>query len=470
MKQNLTFGLARFGLGQRLAETRHDEDPREVLLAELGAAQLPLAGEANLQSTPMLIAVLRSTRSLIRKARDEAIEARKKAEAGGDIPATRVAPGPTAGPAVPANPSGLIFYEEITARLQTAFQAPTGFVERLVWFWSNHFATSATKSQLNRILAGAFEREAIRPFVLGRFVDMLKAVERHPAMLIYLDNDHSIDPQSVAGARKGRGLNENLAREILELHTLGVRGGYTQADVTEFARAITGWTVNGIADPRKHAGFAFDPKRHANLPRRILGKTYAQSGEEQGEAILEDLALKPQTAEFIALKFARHFVSDAPSATLVKRLAERFIQTKGNLRNLAETLVSSNEAWNDGAQKFRSPIEFVMASHRAIGVEPSGPQVARMLLELGQPIWSPPGPNGYSDMTAQWMTPQGLQSRLLFATEMGRKHAARLGLALTREGGLAMRASRTTRDAIALAETREQAMTLLLMSPEFQWR
>src|SRR5437763_899368 len=206
------------------------------------------------------------------------------------------------------------------ARIGAALGAELGFVESLVWFWSNPFCVSAAKGGV-RPLCGAYEREAIRAHVLGRFADMLVAVETHPAMLVYLDNARSIGPESVAGRNRRKGLNENLAREILELHTLGVRAGYTQDDVTSFAKVITGWTlVPPRQDPDRGGEFLFNPRMHEPGALGVMGKSYAEGGIEQGRAVLLDLARHPATARHIAEKLARAFVADAPPPALVEIL------------------------------------------------------------------------------------------------------------------------------------------------------
>ena len=256
---------------------------------------------------------------------------------------------------------------EALARLQRAMIADCGFVERLVVFWSNHFCISANKGGLARMWAGSFEREAIRPYVLGRFGDMLKAVEQHPAMLFFLDNQQSFGPDSRAGENRKRGLNENLAREIMELHTLGVGGGYSQDDVTSLARIITGWTYAGRQGQLGTPGtFVFNANAHQPGAQRLLGKIYENNGVAQGEAALADLARHPSTAKFIATKFARHFVADDPPPALVARLQDVFLKSDGDLKALALALVDSDEAWQAPMTKLRSPYEFLVATGRLL--------------------------------------------------------------------------------------------------------
>src|ERR1700751_3130077 len=266
-------------------------------------------------------------------------------------------------PAQPLNVIQKTYRAEALARLQRAMMSDCGFTERLVTFWSNHFCISANKGELARIWAGSFEREAIRPHVLGRFSDMLKAVEQHPAMLFFLDNQQSLGPDSRAGQNRKRGLNENLAREIMELHTLGVGGGYSQQDVTSLAQIITGWTFVGRQGILGQPGsFVFNVNAHQPGAQQLLGKVYPAGGIEQGEAALADIARHPSTAKFIASKLVRHFVADDPPPALVGRLAGTFTRTDGDLRALTLALVDSDEAWRAPPTKIRSPYEYLVAA------------------------------------------------------------------------------------------------------------
>ena len=280
------------------------------------------------------------------------------------------------------------FRVEALARLQRGMIADCGFAERLVVFWSNHFCISANKGGLARMWAGSFEREAIRPFVLGRFGDMLKAVEQHPAMLFFLDNQQSLGPESRAGQNRKRGLNENLAREILELHTLGVGGGYSQADVTSLARIITGWTFAGRQGQLGAPGsFVFNANAHQPGAQHLMSKIYEDTGVAQGEAALADIARHPSTAKFIATKFVRHFVADDPPPALVARLQEVFRRSDGDLKALATALLDSDEAWAAPMTKLRSPYEFLVASGRLLArlPEDSGRYLGGLNV-LGQPL------------------------------------------------------------------------------------
>jgi uncharacterized protein (DUF1800 family) len=364
------------------------------------------------------------------------------------------------------------FRAEALARLQRAAVVECGFAERLVVFWSNHFCISASKGGLARMWAGSFEREAIRPHVLGRFADMLKAVEQHPAMLFFLDNQQSLGPDSRAGINRQRGLNENLAREIMELHTLGVNGGYTQDDVTSLARVITGWTFAGRQGNLGTPGsFVFNANAHEPGAQRVLGKTYEANGVAQGEAVLADIARHPSTAKFIASKFARHFVADDPPPALVARLADVFTKTDGDLRLLANALVDADEAWTAPLSKMRSPYEFLVATGRIFARVPEDPgRYLNGLNLLGQPLWSPAGPNGFPDSNAAWAAPEGMKLRLDLAAQASVRLPEALDPRELLELAAADAASEETRRTIERAETRQQAMALLLMSPEFQRR
>jgi uncharacterized protein (DUF1800 family) len=362
----------------------------------------------------------------------------------------------------------------VGARATSALQAPTPFVERLVHFWSNHFAVSVDKLLIVG-LAGSFEADAIRPNVLGRFEDLLLAVVRHPAMLLYLDQAQSIGPGSFAGRRaeerqqRRRGLNENLAREILELHTLGVRSGYSQEDVTEFARALTGWTLPSDEGFDGAATFRFVPALHEPGARTVLGRSYAEGGEQQARAILHDLVLAPATARHIATKLARHFVADDPPPALVQRLADTFTRTGGDLPSLYRELVAAPEAWQPVAAKFKSPWEWAVSGLRAMGRAELPPQQAASLMnQLGQPVWRPGSPAGYDDAAATWAAPDALIRRVEVAqrisTQAGDAIDARALAPRVLPGGALTEA---TAGAIARADSGATALALLLVAPEF---
>lgn len=362
----------------------------------------------------------------------------------------------------------------VGVRATSALQTSTPFVERLVHFWSNHFAVSVDKL-LVMGLAGGFEADAIRPNVLGRFEDLLLAAVRHPAMLLYLDQAQSVGPGSPAGLRaqnlqRGRGLNENLAREILELHTLGVRSGYTQADVTEFARALTGWTLPG--DEPADGGetsFRFVRRLHEPGVRTVLGRSYADAGEQQARAILHDLVAAPATAHHIATKLARHFVADDPPPALVQRLADTFARTGGDLASVYRELIASPEARRPAQAKFKSPWEWGISSLRAMGRrELPAMQAVNLMNQLGQPVWRPGSPAGHADVAGAWAAPDALIRRVeaaqRLAAQAGNTVDARNLAPRVLPGGAL---SEATAGAIARADSGGTALALLLVAPEF---
>jgi uncharacterized protein (DUF1800 family) len=404
----------------------------------------------------------------------QAMDAPEKTDSNSAMAATEGMQ-PNAAAAKPPQQLNIIqktFRGEALARLQRAVIADCGFTERLVAFWSNHFCISATKGGLARMWAGSFEREAIRPHVLGRFGDMLQAVEQHPAMLFFLDNQQSLGPESRAGENRKRGLNENLAREIMELHTLGVGGGYSQDDVTSLARIITGWTYAGRQGQLGTPGtFVFNANAHQPGAQRVIGKIYEANGVAQGEAVLADIARHPSTAKFIATKLARHFVADDPPPALVARLTDVFVKSDGDLKALATALLDSDEAWQAPLTKMRSPYEFLVASGRLLAQIPGDPaRYLGALNVLGQPLWAPAGPNGFPDSNAAWAAPEGMKLRLDISAQI----ASRLGDGIDPRALLELvaadAASEETRKTVERAESRQQALALLLMSPEFQRR
>ena len=507
--------LNRFGFGARGGASgdliNAASDPRGFVKAELARPSGVLLEAPGLQSTPQLGQAVFAYQDQVKQAREAAAKAGAPAEAPPQAPADQklrrnlslntvaseiaagqmaeakpadnamkpdaMQPNVAAPPAARAAPQPLnviqkTFRAEALARLQRAIMVDCGFTERLVVFWSNHFCISASKGELARMWAGAFEREAIRPHVLGRFADMLKAVEQHPAMLFFLDNQQSLGPDSRAGQNRKRGLNENLAREIMELHTLGVGGGYTQEDVTSLARIITGWTFAGRQGQLGVPGsFVFNANAHQPGPQTLLGKTYEATGLAQGEAALTDIAHHPSTANFVATKFVRHFVADDPPQVLVARLRDVFVKTDGDLQAVATALVDSDEAWQAPLTKMRSPYDFLVATGRLLARVPEDPggYLGNLNL-LGQPLWAPAGPNGFPDTSAAWAAPEGMKLRLDIASQMGARLGNNIDPLDLLEFAAADAASVETRRTIERAESRQQALALLLMSPEMQRR
>jgi len=372
----------------------------------------------------------------------------------------------TAANAVP-DPGRSIYLEEAKLRTEAALNADIGLTERLVWFWSNHFCISADKI---RSMAGAYEREAIRPHVLGRFADMLLAVEGHPAMLFYLDNTISMGPNSVAGINRSRGLNENLARETLELHTLGVRSGYTQDDVISFANVLTGWTLVPPADNPEHGGeFTFNPRLHEPGAKTVMGKVYEDEAVEQGRTVLRNLAVHPATATHVATKLARHFIADTPPPALVEKLAKVFLETGGDLKEVAKAMVSSPESWAEPPTKLKRPCEWGVGMVRATGIAQVDPKrFTDGQALLGEPLWRPSSPKGYADDEATWI--DGMGRRLDIANNFAERVAGKVDPQDVIENVLGSCVSAEVKQAVGSAESRQQALALLFMSAEFQRR
>jgi uncharacterized protein (DUF1800 family) len=445
--------LNRFGLGARPGDpARVARDPQGFV-----RAQLTQRDAALLPALPPSDAAYRANRAAERQ-RDA-----ERARAAVQTVAAKPGPQP---PAI----EDTLYRAEIAARFARLASAEGGLQERLVQFWSNHFCVSVAKGNHLKVMAGPFEREAIRPFVLGRFADMLRAVETHPAMLLYLDNNQSTGPASRNGLSSHRGLNENLAREILELHTLGVDGGYTQTDVTSFAKIITGWTVIWPDDDALYGGrYTFAPSRHEPGPQTVLARAYTQDDQSQGLAVLDDISRHPATARHIAHKLTAHFIADTPPPALVDRLAETFRKTDGDLAAVTRALVDAPEAWTLPLTKLRTPQEFVTAFYRAMGATPDPGTILNSLSAMGQRLWEPPGPNGWPDTNADWASPKSFDTRLDQAAEWGRRNEL-MDPNVLLDSILGGMASPETRQAVARAESRRQALALLFMAPEMQRR
>ncbi|MFN7271035.1 MAG: DUF1800 family protein [Gammaproteobacteria bacterium] len=453
-----------------------------------------------------------------------------------------------------------VAHTEFAARTRHALGTDRPFEERLVRFWSNHLVVPTAKVPAT-ILVGAYEREVIRPHAAGKFRDMLTASAKHAAMLTFLDNDTSIGPNSPFGRERKMGLNENLGREILELHTMGVDGGYTQADVIALATGLTGWSTapailrantayaSALLLPQRAPdgpyAFAFYPDWHEPGPVKMLGKTYADEGVRQAETMLADLAKHPATARFLAQKFARHFVSDDPSESLVKRLADVYLAHDTSIGAMARALVESREAWTPEKRKLKQPEDFVISALRGVGAEvaalppypayrfdtyrpppgarlPSGDRVASAggmvggmaggmeggmaardpamadaageprrrrrtatggttalvpselyeeLGKMGQKPFGAPGPQGWYDRVSDWSGAASLVKRIEWSAELAQSRANDLpeGPRML-DAMLGGSATAELRRAVERAATREQALTLILASAEFQRR
>jgi uncharacterized protein (DUF1800 family) len=498
-KAEALLALNRFGLGPRPGSIAAIvADPRAALLAELqrpptlsaAASSLPSSGQAL-----RVIAEFNDKRQAKIRAAKRADDQAKKDKAKQEQAKQQMADAGASAPAVPnaammaaatmekaaddaeakataavdavPHPREKIYLDEAKVRTEAALSVEIGFTERLVWFWSNHFCVSADSI---RSMAGAYEREAIRPHVLGRFTDLLLAAEGHPAMLYYLDNLGSMGANSIAGLNRARGLNENMAREVMELHTLGVRSGYSQADVTSFANILTGWSWLPPADNPEHGGeFSFNPRLHEPGAQTVLGKSYADEGVEQGRAALRDFAAHPATAHHLAEKLARHFVADTPPPQLVERMAQVFLDTSGDLKEVAKTMVTSSEAFAVPPAKLKRPSEWVVGIVRAAGITEVDPKrfTGGQAL-LGEGLWRPPAPKGFADDEASWI--DGVGRRLDIANNFAEREAGQLDPDYVIETVLEGCVSAEVRQAVSRAESRQQALTLLFMAAEFQRR
>jgi uncharacterized protein (DUF1800 family) len=469
--QAAALALHRFGfgpVGDSIAAIA--SDPRGALLADLDrsgagqiAAVLPSSAEASRQVSDFQ-AERQAQQKLAQRAKQEA-DAAGTSGANAPMQTSDAVQPPPPSPKPPNQPPlpQQLLLNEAKARFDAAANADIGFVERLVWFWSNHFCISADKVTG---MAGPYEREAIRAHVLGRFADLLQAVESHPAMLFYLDNVQSMGAESVAGINRDKGLNENLARETMELHTLGVRSGYTQTDVTSFANVLTGWSWIPPAEPDHGGEFVFAKRLHQPGDQIILGKRYPDTGVEQGRAVLADLARHPATAQHIAEKLAAHFVADNPPPSLAAKLAKTFHDSDGDLKEVAKTLVTADESWMPQRQKLKPPAEWIAGVVRLSGTQAIIPigRVMNAQATLGAPLWRPPAPNGWPDTEAAWL--DGIAHRVDIASEFAGRAQGVDPMALL-NNGLGPLVSRDTRDTVARAESRSQALALLVMSPEF---
>ena len=453
----------RFGYGARPGELATiARNPESWLLDQLQGPARPHAAIHTLPSTADALLV-------VQKLRMERREAKQNSDDGD----SRKSYGRTV---------RQYYIDQVSARYRAAAESDTPFHERLVHFWSNHFAISADKQPMPAI-AGLYENEAIRPNVSGKFADLLLAVEKHPAMILYLDNQRSIGPGSRAAKAANRrrsdqefGLNENLAREILELHTLGVGGGYSQQDVTTFAKVITGWSIGGANERGRFASgvpgtFEFRDIVHEPGSQRILGTQYAQAGIKQGEAVLRDLAVHPSTARFIACKLAQHFIADDPPETIVSKLSDTYLRTGGNLSAVYAELVHADESWVATHSKYKTPHDFVISTLRAFNHKPDNPRfIIGALDAMGQTPFRPGSPAGWPDTADQWGGADALYKRIEWSNTVSRVVANRVNPVDLGDAVLGDAFSPETRKAVSRAESLEQGLTLFLASPDFQRR
>jgi uncharacterized protein (DUF1800 family) len=379
-----------------------------------------------------------------------------------------------------------IVQADVRAHLVTAAVSTRPFNERLALFWANHFTVSMAKASARGIV-GAYEREALRPHIAGSFEALLKAAVTHAGMLRYLDNDGSAGPDSLIVRRLARrpraegeapprltGLNENLAREVLELHTLGVNGGYTQADVTEFARVLTGWRVplrELVTAPPGTPAVRFDSAWHQPGAKTVLGQRYAE-GAQALDAVLHDLAVHPSTARFVCTKLARHFVADEPPPALVARLQASWRATGGELAPLYRTLIDAPEAWAPAPAKLKTPEEFVISTVRVLGLGELAFERAADggIGSLGQRVQAAPSPAGWPDRAEEWLGPDAVWKRVEWATRVADRVGRRADARALARASLGPLLRDDTARQIERAADGPQAVALLLLAPEFQRR
>ena len=358
------------------------------------------------------------------------------------------------------------YLETSFARATAQINSTQPFIERLVLFWSNHFTVSLQKPIIAGIV-NRYEVEAIRPNVTGYFRDMLLATAKHPAMLIYLDNAQSIGPHSIAGVRREKGLNENYAREVMELHTLGVNGGYTQADVTALAAILTGWSLKKGEPGERILEYEFQQRFHEPGSKSWLGYTVNEAGEGEGIAALETLAKHPSTARYIATRFARYFMGESVSKASIDALIANFQQTGGHLGRLAETLVNLPEAWEHPLSKFKDPYDYALSLWRALGRVPEQKQWFGMLDALDYRMFNAPSPAGFEDSVSRWAAPDSVNKSIELAYRIAQKLPGQLDPMAAAETLLGPVLSDLTKQTISRAATARDGMALLFSSPEF---
>ncbi|KEI70176.1 DUF1800 domain-containing protein [Endozoicomonas elysicola] len=448
----------RFGMGARDHEIRDAQsDPQGWLSTHLNTPVL----DHSLPDSSVVMSQYAEFRS------------RKSAEKSGQKPGNQNAM---------MAPLRRTYFQLCSDTLTRSITSEYSFSWRLLDFFSNHFSVSA-QGGLMTPLAPTLEREAIAPNLFGSFADLLIAVEKHPAMLVYLDNEKSIGPESrqanylKKNSKKARGMNENLAREILELHTMGVNGGYQLEDIQELAKAITGWSVARPGKKEGH-GFLFRERAHQPGQRTVLGKKYPDTGANQGEAILRDLAMHPATARYVSWKLARHMISDQPPATLVDTMQEQWLKTGGNLKEVITALIQHPLSWQIEQQKLKTPREFLVSVCRATdGLSPrkkNREQQSRILVNtltaMGHKPFGAGSPAGFADVSSAWDGSDALLTRIDWANrwvESLKKRTDPLALADAILGQQTVSESRTI---IRRAESRQQGLSLLLLSPEFMRR
>ena len=481
MSLEASIAANRFGLGARPGDIETIRaNPRQWLTAQIAPAQQPSTADGAVFSTGAeAVTALAAYRRL-----------RQELKANGDGQDAKAF----------FQQQRQILVDEMAARFHLGFTTDRPFAERLVWFWSNHF-TISTQNAGTASLAGAYEREAIRPHIAGKFEDMLLAVATHPAMLVYLNNAQSIGPNSAAGQNSRRGLNENFGRELMELYSLGVDGGYGQGDVIALANLLTGWSIDAggaqnmaggrlarfidtrqsddaVAEVGISSGFRYYPARHEPGTFVLRGRSYPD-GFAGGRAAIRDLAHDPATARFVARKFAVHFIADAPPKASMARLEKVFRDTAGDLKALAVAAVEDPAAWSPEPGKMRTPVEYVTATYRALNL-PQAANAQRQTLGamqacrlIGQFPMAAPSPKGWPDLSQDWSGPDAVLARIAWARQLGSRlphnftaqQIAKLG-----DHILGPRLAPATSQAIAAPADGGEALALLFSSAEFQRR
>lgn len=530
MNQHAAIAVNRFGLGARPGEMETAaSNPRRWLLEQLEGAYAEPKQFKGFATTAQHRENYSYRYTVLGRGLNEA--QRKAKEAGDQAEVDRL------GHSISRMLGGYVtwvaenFMLEYGARTNIAMTTDKPFHERLVRFWSNHLVVPAIKQPCG-VVTGAYEREVIRPHVTGKFSDMLKASAQNPAMLVFLDNHLSIGPNSTYGRAKKVGLNENLAREILELHTMGVEGGYTQADVIQLAYAITGWSTYPAADHAAYqldgragkslGGFVFHPEWHEPGEVTVVGKTYKAGGLEQGEEVLYDLARRPETARYLATKLARHFVVDEPTPDLVDRLANTYLANDTDLTEMTRALVDSEEPWSNAQSKLKLPEDYAISCYRSLGLtigdrpvppqsmynfesyvqkkhywawlandtfgflkskdldqftEPDaklGAEIATFygdVKSMGQSPWNAPGPQGWYDRWSDWSGADSMLKRVEWSLTVAARHADRMSEPVQYlNQSLGDLASPELKTEVARAASAQQALGLALASPDFQRR
>lgn len=473
--------LNRFGLGARPGEAKKIADPKKWLKNQLTEYPPKLSG--NIVSSAEVAEAFKGFAS---NANSNDQDARRNA----------------------VRKMARIRQKEVSSILYTRAVTEQPFIERWIAFWSNHLCVSAAGKAFMSSLLGTYEREAIRPYAFARFDQMLLASARHPAMLRYLDNVRSIGPNSMMAQRRGRnrsgrnqrsnrrlqaananrstdpniqrqrqnartGLNENYARELLELHTVGVNGGYTQKDVEQLAEIFTGWQLSGLRsrDASDLQKFYYQDRAHEPGSKTVMGKTYYENGYQEGLKVIRDLAVHPETTKFISTKIARHFIDDNPPQSAIDKLSATWRKSGGNLRAIAETLIDLDEAWDPQYKKFRTPQDWVIAMMRATGYQTVSRQVTNTLQQMRHEVWAPAAPTGYKDTIQVWADPDSLMNR----AELARTFADK-----TRRDGID---PVKMLDVIDVSEDEQlhqiltnrsikstDRLALVFASPTFQWR